>query len=58
MNRPNIEFIVISSWGKLLLVKWPLQSTHLLLMVLEIGKVVILLSEISVKNALVFRART
>ena len=57
MNRPYIELIVITTWGKLLFIVRPFESTHLLLVTLQAPEVIIWLSQVSLQNCLVLWTR-
>lgn len=52
---PNHQFVIVTSWGELLLVWAPFESTDFLLVAFQLGEVVDLLSHISVQNGLISR---
>lgn len=58
VNGPDIEFVVITARCQLLFIVRPFETTDLLLVVLEVTKVIILLSQVSMQNWLIFGART
>jgi len=47
LPAPYQEFVIISSWGELLIIGTPFKSTNFLLVALKFCKEVILSSEIS-----------
>lgn len=50
---PDEQLVVVASGGELLLVRAPLEPTHLLLVPFELGEEVIFHSEVAVQDALV-----